>query len=40
MYGRIVKVASDGRTLQQEFNARVAAFQDNDKKYQNLAANG
>jgi hypothetical protein len=40
MYGRIVKAASDGRTLQQEFNARVSTFQDNDKKYQNLAAKG
>jgi hypothetical protein len=38
LYGRIVKSASDGRTMQQEFDARVAAFQDNDAKYQNLAA--
>ena len=40
MYGRIVKSASDGRTLQQEFDARVATFRENDKKYQNLASNG
>ena len=40
MYRRIVKAASEGRTLQQEFNARVSTFQENDKKYQNLAAKG
>lgn len=40
MFGRIVKVASDGRSLEQEFAARVAAFQENDRKYQNLAING
>lgn len=39
MYGSIVKAASDGRTLEQEFNARVAAFQANDQKFQYLAKN-
>jgi len=38
MYRRIVKTASDGRTLQQEFDARISTFQENDKKYQKLAA--
>lgn len=40
MYGKIVKAASDGRTLEQEFDNRVSAFQDNNNKFQYLAAHG
>jgi len=36
-YGRIVKSASDGRSMQQELDARVAAYKSNNAKYQNLA---
>ncbi len=36
-YGRVVKTASNGRTMQQELDARVAAYQANNTKYQNLA---
>jgi len=38
IYGRIVKTASDGRTLQQEFDARIATVRENNEKYQKLAA--
>jgi hypothetical protein len=37
IYGRVVKTASDGRSLQAELDARVVTYRENNARFQNLA---